>query len=411
MIKLFTIRKSILTALVATAALASTNQSAIALAPGPVLSASGQTLKWTPVENAKQYRVQETTNTGQVTNNYGIKATTYTPPPLSGGSATFKVKSRPPVASDWSNTVTISYEPEKEKEPPPTGHEVTATPTGPSTPTGGWSVIYADAFGKPIGSGAGEDNTLFPNNCGETGNCEGFNSNEMQVFNPSATTLTAEGAKFNCTYTSTAQSPGGKHYVCGILKGLGSGKSGYKFFYWAGGFNSTLVFQAIMKLPPNTDEADPGWWSNGPPWNETEFDFAEFGGWGGQHTTGWKTDEIFTAWFAPPHSSATMRGFSFDPELGYHTYTTEIFPDNTYSMWIDGQPQSWAQHVGPVKPITSTKAGLILSYALRTCSECKTGFTSGTREWKVKSIAVYQDTPHKGVGIENEGLAPGTSIK
>jgi hypothetical protein len=303
-------------------------------------------------------------------------------------------------------------EPPPEEEPPeeePSG-TVSATPAGPSTPSGGWSVVYADAFAAPIGSGPGQDNTLFPNNCSEYKNCEGFNSNEMQVFNPSAQSTGPEGLRLTCTYAEAAQSPGAKHYVCGTVKGLGSGAPGYRIFYWSPGRGQTLVFQAVAKFPPNTGEADPGWWSNGPPWNLSEFDFFEGGGWGSQHTAGWKTDPLYTAWFAPPHIEATKRGFNVDPSAAFHTYTTEIFPNGTFSEWIDGVPQPWATGVGPAHPITA-KMGLILSYALRTCSGCSTGFTSGTREFDVRSIAVYEDSAHHGVGVENEGLAPGTTVE
>jgi hypothetical protein len=300
--------------------------------------------------------------------------------------------------------------PPEEGEDEPAG-TVSATPSGPSTPLGGWSVVYANAFAAPIGSGPGQDNTLFPNNCSEYKNCEGFNSNEMQVFNPSAVSTGPDGLKLTCTHTSTAQSPGSKHYVCGVVKGLGSGAPGYRIFYWSPNFGQTLVFQTVARFPPNTGEADPGWWSNGPPWSESEFDFFEGGGWGSQHTTGWRTDDLFMSWFAPPHPSAAKRGFDVDPSAGFHTYTTEIFPTGIFSEWIDGVRQPWGTGIGPAFPVNSIKSGLILSYALRTCSGCSTSFTSGTREFDVRSIAVYEDSMHRGVGIENEGLAPGTTVE
>jgi hypothetical protein len=299
----------------------------------------------------------------------------------------------------------------EEEAPQETGKAVvSATPTGPATPAGGWSVAYADAFGAPIGKGPGQDNTWFPNNCTLTTNCKGFNTDEMEVFNPSAVSVTPEGLRLTCTYTAAAQQPGEKHYVCGTLRGEGgSGPAGYSYFTWSPGKGQTLVFQAVAKLPPNTGEADPGWWTNGPPWSDTEVDFFEGGGASPDHTTGWKTDWLYTAWFAAPHPVANKWGFAEDPSLAYHTYTFEITPQNTYSVWIDGVPQSWATGVGPVKPDLAEKATLILSYALREC-RCKTGFTSGTREFDVRSVAVYEDKAHQGVGVENTGLAPGTKL-
>jgi hypothetical protein len=298
--------------------------------------------------------------------------------------------------------------PGKDKEGPQKA-VVSATPTGPPTPAGGWSVAYADGFGAPIGNGPGQDNTWFPNNCALTSNCHGFNSDELEVMNPSAVSETAEGLKLKCTFTAAAQEPGEKHYVCGTLRGLTESEPGYSFFTWSPGKGQTLVFQAVAKLPPNTGEADPGWWTNGPPWNDTEVDFFEGGGANPSYTTGWRTNPLYTAWFAAPHPTANKSGFTVDPSLAFHTYTFEIAANDTYSIWIDGVPQPWATNVGPVKPDLAEKATLILSYALRTCG-CKTGFTSGTREFDVKSVSVYEDKAHKGVGIENEGIAPGTAI-
>jgi hypothetical protein len=308
-----------------------------------------------------------------------------------------------------------------ESEEEPTGEEapgeevphgalVSATPTGPPVPSGGWSVVYADGFGAPLGNGPGQDNTWFPNNCTRTVNCSGFNTNEMEVMNPSAVSVTAAGLKLTCTHTSTAQLPGEKHYVCGTMRAQTEAKpAGYRYFKWSPGKGQTLVFQAVAKFPPNTGEADPGWWSNGPPWNGTEVDFFEGGGASPEHTIGWSTDPLYTAWFATPHPWATKRGFSADPSLAFHTYTFEIKPDNTYSIWIDGQLQPWATNVGPAKPDLTEKATLILSYALRQCG-CTSGFKSGTREFDVRSVSVYEDKAHDGVGIENGGLAPGTTI-
>jgi hypothetical protein len=286
---------------------------------------------------------------------------------------------------------------------------VSSVPTGPPTPAGGWSVVYADAFGAPIGRGRGDDNTWFPNNCSQTVNCAGFNADEPEVMNPSAVEVTSQGLRLKCTHTTKAQSPGAKHYVCGMLRGQNQGVRGYSFFTWSPGKGQTLVFQAVAKFPPNTGEADPAWWTNGPPWDDTEVDFFEGYGASSSHTTGWKTDAMYTAWFAHPHANAVKNGFATDPSQAFHTYTFEIAPDNTYSVWIDGALQPWATHVGPVNPDLTEKATLILSYALRTCP-CTTGFTSGAREFDVKSVAVYEDSAHRGVGIENGGVAPGTVV-
>jgi hypothetical protein len=249
---------------------------------------------------------------------------------------------------------------------------------------------------------------MFANNCEESTNCAGFNADELEVMNPSAVLQTAEGLKLTCTYTQAAQSPGAKHYVCGTVRGQSEGLPGYRFFKWSPGKGQTLVFQAVAKFPPNTGEADPAWWTNGPPWEDTELDFFEGGGWSFEHTTGWRTDELFTAWFARPLPTAVKRGFATDPSAAFHTYTFELKPNDRYSVWIDGVAQPWAREVGPAKPDLSAKTTLILSYALRGCATCHSGFSGGSREFDVRSIAIYEDRAHAGVGIENGGLAPGT---
>jgi hypothetical protein len=286
---------------------------------------------------------------------------------------------------------------------------VSPIPTGPPTPAGGWSVAYADAFGLPIGAGRGHDNTWFPNNCTVMRSCPGFNEDELEVMNPSAVGETANGLRLTCTHTAAAQAPGARHFVCGMLRGQNERVRGYSFFKWSPGKGQTLVFQAVAKLPPNTGEADPAWWTNGPPWNDTEIDFFEGGGASSSHTTGWKTDGLYTAWFASPHLSANKWGFPVDPSLAFHTYTFELSANDTYSVWIDGVLQPWATDVGPARPDLAAKTTLILSYALRECA-CASGFKSGTREFDVKSVAVYEDSAHQGVGIENGGPAPGTVV-
>lgn len=288
---------------------------------------------------------------------------------------------------------------------------MSAAPSGPPTPAGGWTVVYADAFAEPIGVGRGHDDTWFPNNCATMRNCAGFNADELELMNPSAVGEGAQGLRLTCTHTAAAQAPGAKHYICGTVRARSEPIRGYRFFTWSPGRGQTLVFQAIAKFPPNTGEADPGWWSNGPPWHGTEIDFFEGGGWSEQHTTGWRTDELFTAWFAPPMPTAVKEGFASDPSQAFHTYTFELSANDTYSVWIDGLLQPWATNVGPARAVKSARNALILSYGLRTCGTCKDGFRSGTREFDVRSVAVYEDRAHAGVGVEHTGLAPGTVLE
>jgi len=166
----------------------------------------------------------------------------------------------------------------------------------------------------------------------------------------------------------------------------------------------------VAKFPPaNGDGADVCWWMHGPEWSESEFDFYEAIG----NTEGWKNASLFTAWFAPPHPELDKRGFAVDPSAAYHTYTVEVFPGSTsgkyqYSVWIDGELQHLEQGSvsAEVSPVVLERLNLVLSYGFR-----DKGFGAGTRTYRVRSAAVYVDSAHQGVGVENGGLAPGTTVR
>ena len=56
--------------------------------------------------------------------------------------------------------------------------------------------------------------------------------------------------------------------------------------------------------------------------------------------------------------------------------------------------------------------GLILSYALRNPATGVSDpyFTSGTRVWSTRSIAVYENASAGGANTVNPGIAPGTQV-
>lgn len=349
-------------------------------------------------------------------------ARTYTIAGLSPGGYEVRVMARSPGATGRvakANAFVLGHgeeppaeEPPQEEEPPVeegekgkgggggTERTVPATPSGPAAPTGGWSVVYGDAFAEPLGAGTGHDNTLFPNVC-ESTSCAGFNRDELETFKSTQQTVGAEGLELTCQYTGSAPKP----YNCGGVYS-GAKAPSYRGFTWAAGSGQTLVFQAVSKFPRNTGDADVSWWSDGPPWNGAEFDFYEAENL--QHE-GWCSGSgLFTAWFAPPHLEKALYNFgcSYDPTAAYHTYTTEIFPDDSFSAWVDGA--QYANHVGPLKALTEAFDYLTLSYGIR--EEGINGFKSGARTYYVKSIEVWEDTKHKGVGLHNEGLAPGTAV-
>lgn len=324
---------------------------------------------------------------------------------------------------------------------------VSRTPNGPATPRGGWSVAYADAFGAPLGTGPRQDNTVWPSRIkGDCTNNPGFASDEMEVFNCSQATVGPDGLKLTCQYAPHIAA--GANYNCGAISTGGAKPSAnpaprYRLFRFMPGHGQEWAIQIIAKFPPNTGEADPGWWMLDPTWT-WELDMFEGWGWtagaGGTwcHPAGDSSWVGVTdpTWIFDTSTRAQIAGDQmlcrdaqpspFDPSAGYHTYTTVIYPNNTVSEYIDGHIQVWdyvphggTSHVdaetliGPPPTLPRTYGGLVISYALR---DLATGnpdpyFTSGTRSLSVRSIAVYENAPAGGANTVNAGLvAPGTSL-
>jgi hypothetical protein len=98
----------------------------------------------------------------------------------------------------------------------------------------------------------------------------------------------------------------------------------------------------------------------------------------------------------------------FDPSAGMHRYTYVIYPNQSWSLYIDGELQTWVGNYGiaPARNSSDTQMQLIINYALN-----GKDFTSGTRKFLIKSVAVYQDNDHAGSGIVGGGIAPGTKVR
>lgn len=96
----------------------------IALAPS--LSASGNTLHWTPV-GAGSYKLSAKAPHEKAVTTI-VTGTSYTPPAQPGLTVAYRVKA--PHESEWSNTVTISYPEEKPSEEPPKEEPPKEEPTG-----------------------------------------------------------------------------------------------------------------------------------------------------------------------------------------------------------------------------------------------------------------------------------------
>jgi len=88
------------------AAALSTGVAQAAVAP-PVLSATGDTLHWTAVPRATEYRLRDV-STGK---SYYLPSSVLS---YAASTGMWRVKSRPPVWSGWSNEVTPVEEPKEE---------------------------------------------------------------------------------------------------------------------------------------------------------------------------------------------------------------------------------------------------------------------------------------------------------
>lgn len=408
-----------------------------AWAAGDTLSAASGA--WDPAPLAFSYQWQHCDGTGAAcTDISGATANTYV---LSAGDLTGTL--RVVVgATNADGTESASSSPSGAGP-----RAVSRTPNGPPTPAGGWSVAYADAFGAPLGTRSGQDNTIWPSRInGDCTNNPAFNSNEMEVFNCSQVSVNPAGLRLTCQYVPRIAS--GRNYSCGAITTGGahpsrSLASGYRLFRFMPGRGPEWAIQIIAKFPPNTGEADPGWWMADPTWTWELDMFEGFGPSAGSGGT-WCHPASGSAWVgitdptwifdtstrsniaAEEMLCRNAQPSPFDPSAGYHTYTTLIYPNGRASEYIDGRVQVWdsVPHggaayvnngtiIGPPPVLPRTYGGLILSYALR---DTATGnpdphFVSGARSMSVRSIAVYENTRAAGVDSVNPGLiAPGTAL-
>jgi hypothetical protein len=381
----------------------------------PTVTVSGEVLSWEAVDLTDAYLLKRSLS-GREAEYALVKRVRTRPPAIPGQTAVYRVKGV--TGGSWSPEVSITYPEEEaeglgEEEPPSSGGGtavVGATPTGPPTPAGGWHVAFADGFGDPLGIGPGEDNFWYPNRfCCDPGTYQrGFNSNELEVFNSSQVRVGGEGLELIDTHQTNAGGTG-KNYVSGTVNTDLSPPAGYHLFRWTPGNGGTWAFECVCRLPRNTGEEDPGWWSSDFYWHD-ELDFFEF--WG------WNTSDVYNmgiTWIWEVAGGSIQAEHDLGKELGvsssFHRYTTVIKPNNGVEEYIDGVRQTWLGRngvLGPPPSVTVVPMGLKLSNALRGSGS---NFTSGSRSFTIRSIAVYQDGEHAGEGVKQGGVAPGTIVR
>jgi hypothetical protein len=403
------------------------------------LSASRQALDWEATDPTGAYLLKRMIP-GREAEYALVKATHARPPAVANTTVGYRV--RGVLSGSWSAEASVDYSAAEgaEEEAPevkPTGADppavVNAAPTGPRAPAGGWHVAFADGFGAPLGTQRGQDNFVYPNEnacCNPFADHHGNNTNELQVYNGSQVRVGSEGLELIDKYSPNRAPAEGSYPVRNYVSGSVSTQSqyaagGWRPFTWKPGLGKTLAFECNCRLPANSpfSGVDPGWWSTDPKWTN-EIDFFEEWGW----ESGCKLSLLTScltgvAWVYDTSPVTVEESYLdlyrlFDPSTAFHRYTTVVYPDNRWSEYIDGQLQRWVgvDGVAPAPPyFNKVSMGLLLTNALRDKTPTSgpnpyPGFSSGTRTFTVRSIAVYEDAAHEGEGVSGGGVAPGTTI-
>jgi hypothetical protein len=395
------------------------------------LAASGQVLSWSAADPSGAYLIRRMV-AGREPEYALVKSTHAQPPAIPEANVGYRVKGI--LASNWSPEVSISY-PSAEEEPVEEEPQaiVHAAPTGPGSPQGGWHVAFADGFGAPIGTGPGQDNFVYPNQnacCNATQDHHGNNTNELEVYNASQVRVGSNGLELIDKYSPNRAPAEGSYPVRNYLSGTIStfpqyAAGGWHPFAWQPGGGETWAFECNCKLPANSpfSGVDPGWWSTDPQWTN-EIDFFEEWGWGAGCQTLFQSCFTGVVWLYNTRPLQVEEFYKdlygmFDPSAAFHRYTTVIYPNNTWSEYIDGQLQRWVgiDGIAPAPPyFNKVSMGLLLSNALRdktptTGPNPYPGFSSGTRNFDARSIAVYEDGAHAGRNVTGGGVAPGTTVR
>lgn len=331
---------------------------------------------------------------------------------------------------------------------------VSAAPTGPPAPAGGWSVEYANGFGAPLGTAPGQDNTFFPNRNPARG-CvtqQGHNDNEMENFTCGQTTVNpAVGMDLRCSYgapPNAIRTGVPINYNCGEAHSQVVMPAGYNGFGWLDpyGSNRTVVAEIKVQFPPNFD-SDPAFWGTGPyntPSYGDEIDhFEGFGvGQAGNGTdclNGNACAQVWTKQLATMPTIAvgqdgggedvSFASLGFNPAAAVHTYTVE-YTGSTAMTWVDGKQ---ATYVYPNAGSTVLNVGshgtaqqsLKLTYAMRggflvhgvMAQDPVPTFNQPGQfhDMYVRSVAIYENTSANHAGIQSTNgtiplIAPGTTV-
>jgi len=325
---------------------------------------------------------------------------------------------------------------------------VNDVPTGPSKPHGGWHVVFADAFKVRFGSGPGQDPLWHANRWAGNYRQPGFNSDEVEVFDPSQVTFGPEGVRLTAKYERNAGGEPHKNYVSGVIQTEykpypGGGPSwdkrspfpassiaAPKGFHFTVGTGVTWAFELVMTSAPNGPSRgnDIGWWAPG----DIEIDFFEYWGYDPDISKTMAGTGAVLLWYENGNNPPGYGGEQHIPELYDHTkphrYTTVVYPDLSSSLWIDGKKVKMQDARRNYAETYRTKAPpsykpstmpIMISFGLRDIQIDATSpppkgyrppYFTDSRTLTVHSVAVYQDGAHAGQGFSGGGVAPGTVV-
>jgi hypothetical protein len=314
---------------------------------------------------------------------------------------------------------------------------INTAPCGPPVPVSGWHVDLADGFKAPLGpdtgTETGNDNLWYPSQSSNTdlnNDVNGDNPNETECYNANQVSVAGGDlvltAKYQYDVAKAGVYCGGsgttadvqRNYVSGIVT-TPTDQPGYKGFTWTPGNGSTLAFEIVSQWPLSTGNLWDAFWTSSPAGWTDERDFFE------GYSSSNKCGNIDSDWIyqtpdtplpgAPTGTMKKLQDFycnslGFDPSAQMHRYTYLIYPNQSWSLYIDGVLQTWVGTNG-IAPVENNKVDapmeLLINYALNSNA---TTFSSGTNQFLIKSVAVYQDTANAGQGITGGGIAPGTSV-
>jgi hypothetical protein len=302
---------------------------------------------------------------------------------------------------------------------------ISLNPIGPTAPSGGWSVAYADDFNDPLGTGSGEDNTWWlgptlSRGSNPTYDLSSDSSSQANVVDGNLLVT----AKYSATpYQAASGSDPATNYLSDQIDTT-TGESGYRGFDWYPNTpGTTWVFQINTEWPVNTNDLFNSFWSYAEysTGSADERDFFEGRPWNGTPEQYWidsnslsPVDDFCYSSNSPTCEGAYGAAQSFDPSAAYHTYTYEVFPGGSWSFYIDGQLQPWAANQpSSGQQVDGKPMMLLLDYVVMggdNQNKTDPGFTSGTRSMKINNLVVYEDKDAKGAGVVGGGLAPGTTI-